>query len=106
MKSCVHPDVFIKTDQRTGYSPLKETFEKLVQVKSGSKGNNFPETHRIIMGMKGCPRGIHHHVEILQTYLDEYSYRLNRSFMKNGIFDNLLTCMVECQPCPYKIIRD
>lgn len=106
MKTCIDPDAYIKTDQWTGYHPLKETFGNLVQVKSGSKGNHFPEMHRVIMNLKGWLRGIHHSVDHLQAYLDEYSYRFNRSFMKEGIFDNLLKRMVNGQPYPYKMIRN
>lgn len=40
----------------------------------------------------------------LQAYIDEYTYRFNRSFMKDKIFENLMKRMVKAQPCPYKII--
>ena len=98
MRFHIDPDTVIKTDKWAGYTPLKKDFSKLIQVKSGSKGNNFPEMHRVIMGLKGWLRGIHHHVENLQAYLDEYSYRFNRNFMKKGIFDNLLSRMMICAP--------
>jgi hypothetical protein len=38
----------------------------------------------------------------LQDYLDEYCYRFNRSFMKEGIFENLMVRMVNTPPCPLK----
>ena len=98
MRFHIAPDTVIKTDKWAGYTPLKKKFSKLIQVKSGSKGNNSPEMHRVIMGLNGWFRGIHHHVENLQAYLDEYSYRFNRIFMKKGIFDNLLSRMMVCAP--------
>jgi len=49
-------------------------------------------------------RGIHHHVEHLQDYLNEYCYRFNRSFMSDGIFENLMKRMVEHEPYPLKNI--
>ena len=44
------------------------------------------------------------HVEDLQDYLDEYFYRFNRSFIKEGIFDNLMFRMVNTPPCYIKIL--
>ncbi|MCA0426979.1 MAG: IS1595 family transposase, partial [Bacteroidetes bacterium] len=34
---------------------------------------------------------------------NEYTYRFNRHFMKEGIFDNLMKRMVEKEPYPYKM---
>lgn len=104
MKSAISPGAQVKTDRWTGYGPLKNDFKKLEQVPSGKKGANFPDMHRAIMGFKGWLRGIHHHAEHLQAYIDEYTYRFNRNFMKEKIFDNLMTRMVKAQPCPYKTI--
>lgn len=94
----------IKTDLWTGYKPLAAKFKNLKQVHSGVKGSNFPDLHRVIMGFKSWLRGIHHHVYYLQSYINEYSYRFNRSNMREGIFENLLNRMVAAKPCPYKII--
>lgn len=94
----------IKADKWSGYSPLKKDFANLLQVSSGKKGQNFPELHRTIMNFKGWLRGIHHHVNHLQAYIDEYSYRFNRAGMKEGIFENLMKRMVKANPLPYKLI--
>jgi hypothetical protein len=102
MKDTIEPDTEIKTDEWTGYKPLKKDFANLRQVPSGKKGDNFPDLHRVIMGFKGWLRGMHHRVENLQAYIDEYCYRFNRSNMKDGIFDNLLRRMVKTDPLPYK----
>ncbi len=104
MKTTIGLDAQIKTDKWRGYSPLAKDFKNLVQVDSGKKGGNFPDLHRCIMGFKGWLRGMHHQVENLQAYIDEYCYRFNRSNMKDGIFDNLLTRMVNTEPFPYKPI--
>lgn len=82
-----------------GVLPLKKDFINLKQVASGKKGGNFPELHRAIMGFKGWLGGMHHQAEYLQAY---NCYRFNRSFMKEGIFDNLLGKMVEAPPVTYK----
>jgi len=102
MKDTIEPDTEIKTDEWTGYKPLKKDFVNLRQVPSGKKGDNFPDLHRVIMGFKGWLRGMHHQVENLQAYIDEYCYRFNRSNMKDGIFENLLRRMVKADPLPYK----
>ena len=102
MRDVIDKQTKIKTDKWRGYQPLKKDFENLVQVESGKKGGNFPELHRTIMGFKGWLRGMHHQVEHLQSYIDEYCFRFNRSFMKEGIFENLLLRMVNAQPITHK----
>jgi len=104
MREKIDREANIKVDKWNGYKPLNAEFKKLIQVDSGKKGKNFPEMHRVIMGFKGWLRGIHHHVEHLQAYIDEYTYRFNRHLMNKNIFDNLLIRMVQAKPCPYKII--
>lgn len=103
MKDTIEPGTEIKTDEWAGYKPLKKDFANLRQVPSGKKGDNFPDLHRVIMGFKGWLRGMHHRVENLQAYIDEYCYRFNRSNMKGGIFDNLLRRMINADPLPYKV---
>ena len=102
MKDHIASTAKITTDGWTGYTPLKENFENLKQIPSGKKGSNFPEMHRVIMGLKSWLRGMHHHVWDLQTYLDEYCYRFNRGFMGGGIFENLMKRMVNSPPCYIK----
>jgi len=104
MKTCITAEASVKTDEWTGYGPLKKEFANLEQVPSGKKGKNFPDLHRAIMGFKGWLRGIHHHADYLQAYIDEYTYRFNRNFMKEKIFENLMRRMVNGSPCTYKNI--
>jgi len=94
----------IKTDEWNGYVPIKKYFTELKQVPSGKKGENFPDLHRVIMTFKSWLRGMHHHAEHLQSYIDEYTYRFNRNFMTKGLFDNLLNRMMLLQPHTYKMI--
>jgi transposase-like protein len=97
----VSMDAQVRTDGWRGYSPLKKDWMKLEQEKSGKKGNNFKQMHRVIMGLKSWLRGMHHSVKHLQAYLDEYCYRFNRNKMKEGIFDNLMKRMVTYPPKTY-----
>jgi len=85
-------------------SLFKKDFENLIHIKSGKKGENFPELHRVIMNFKGWLLGVHHHVDDLQEYINEYTYRFNRSFMKENIFENLMKRMISANSCPYKKI--
>lgn len=104
MKANIESDAMVKTDKWSGYKPLKKDFSNLFQIPSGKKGENFPDLHRVIMGFKGWLRGMHHHADHLQAYINEYTYRFNRNFMKSNIFDNLLNKMMNAKPCPYKMI--
>lgn len=106
MKEHIDKNARVTTDMWTGYAPLSKYFENHKRIYSGDKGGNFPELHRSIMNLKGWLRGMHHHVNDLQDYLDEYCYRFNRSFMKEKIFDNLLKRMVFHKPCMIKNISD
>lgn len=104
MEQKIVKEAEITTDGWLAYHGLKKQFHNLKQIRSGKKGRNFSILHRTIMGFKLWLKGIHGHATHLQGYLDEYCYRFNRSFMKEGIFDNLLTRMVRGAPCPYKMI--
>ena len=89
----------VKTDEWTGYSPLKKEYKKLEQIPSGS-GKGFPDLHIHIMNIKGWLRGIHHHCseERLQGYLDEYHFRYNRRNNIGVIFNTLIKRMVMNKP--------
>ena len=104
MKQKIVADAHVKTDQWSGYKPLATEFKNLEQIKSGKKGEHFKDMHRIIMGFKGWLRGIHHRVQYLQAYINEYCYRFNRNKMKEGIFDNLINRMVRTHPYPLKLM--
>jgi len=106
MKDHISPQAQITTDKWTGYQPLLKTFEHMTQIYSGDKGRSFPEIHRVIMLLKSWLRGVHHHVDGLQDYLNEYCYRFNRSFMKKGIFENLMNRMIQSPPCLIKNISN
>ena len=94
MRAKIKPQSNIKTDKWHGYKPLKSEFKNLIQLSSGEKGGNFPEIHRAVMLFKAWLRGIHHRITDLQAYIDEYTYRFNRNYMKTSIFDNLIIRMI------------
>jgi hypothetical protein len=45
---------------------------------------------------------MHHNVDNLQAYIDDYTYRFNRKKMKDGKFENLISRRVNRSPYPYK----
>ncbi len=53
---------------------------------------HLPWVHILISNLKSSLRAIFHGVskKHLQRYLDEYSYRFNRRFVENQLFDRLL----------------
>lgn len=104
MHKTIGKDAKITTDQWTGYKSLEKEFANMSHKKSGKKGENFPELHRIIMNFKSWLRELHYHVGDLQDYINEYTYRFNRNFMKGNIFDNLMNRMLQTPPHTYKTI--
>lgn len=98
-ESHVAIEAHVVTDKWTGYSPLKSTYKRLEQIKSGG-GKNFPQLHTHIMRFKSWLRGIHHHCSgtHIQGYLDEFHFRFNRRSFLDTILDKLLTRMVEAKP--------
>jgi len=98
----INPQAIVKTDQWTGYKPLKAKYKNLEQSKS-DKGKNFLLIHRQIMMFKSWLRGIHHHCTHLQRYLDEFCYRFNRLKYPQTLFHNLIERMVFAVPIIYPI---
>ena len=88
----------VRTDGWTVYLPLKKDYANIERDYSGKKGVNFNMMHRCIMMFKAWLQSDHHHVNNLQTYLDEYSYRNNRHLMGKNIFENLMRRMVSNEP--------
>ena len=92
----ISKNAIIKTDEWTGYKPLKKEYPNLVQIPSES-GKGFPDIHIHIMNLKGWLRGIHHHCseDHLQGYLNEYHFRFNRRNNEEVLFNTLIKRMVE-----------
>ena len=102
MRDTIDKSSDIQTDEWSGYKPLTSEFTNLTQKQSGKKGGNFPLMHRFIMTFKAWLRGTHHHVNNLQAYINEYTFRYNRHIMKRGIFENLLAKVIAHPPKTYK----
>lgn len=95
----------IKTDKWTGYKPLKNEYN-ILQSKS-DKGNSSKEIHTIIHQLKSWLRSTFSWVDKghIQKYLDEFSYRINRSIHKENIFDLLIQRMINTKYIGYQDIK-
>ena len=65
------------------------------------------QMHTIIHQVKSWLRSIYSwvHEAHIEKYLDEYSFRINRSIHKQTIFDNLIQRMIKAQPITYQAIK-
>lgn len=85
----------VTTDQWKGYIPIAREYN-ITQTPS-DKGKNFLILHIMIHKVKSWIRDVYSWVSEyhLNRYLDEFSYRLNRSQTKGTIFHNLIKRMVD-----------
>ena len=93
----------VTTDKWTGYIPLQKNYN-ITQIKSNN--SDFFELNTIIHQLKAGLRSVYSwvHKFHIEKYLDEYSYRLNRSIHKQTIFDNLINRIVKHKHVGYKDI--
>ncbi|MFN2262600.1 MAG: IS1595 family transposase, partial [Psychroflexus sp.] len=91
----------VNTDKWTGYIPLKDQYT-IKQLKSNTV--DFFEMNTIVHQVKSWLRSTFSwmHEDHIEKYLDEYSYRLNRSIHKQTIFDNLINRMMNSQHVGYQ----
>ena len=94
----------VETDKWSGYKPLMKIYN-INQTKS-NKGSTFFEMNTIIHQAKSWLRSTFSwiHEGHIEKYLDEYSYRLNRSIHKETIFDNLINRLMKTKTIGYKQI--
>lgn len=97
-------DAKVHTDKWSGYSPIKKIYN-ITQTKS-NKGSTFFEMNTIIHQAKAWLRSNFSwvHEGHIEKYLDEYSYRLNRSLNKETIFDNLIRRIINAKHLGYSDI--
>lgn len=88
----------VVTDKWTGYSPLKQAYN-IAQVPSNN-GKNFKELHLIVHQIKSWIRTIPTHASKhhMDKYLNEFSFRLNRSRFKQSIFHKTIERMLHHKP--------
>ncbi len=92
----------VVTDKWKGYRPLMKQYN-ITQIESGH-GLNFKALHTMIHQVKSWIRTTYSWVSEfnINRYLNEFCYRINRSLMKENIFNNLIRRMVAAE----KIYQD
>lgn len=85
----------VLTDKWKGYRPLMKEYN-ITQTKSDG-GKNFIALHTMIHQVKSWIRTIYSSVaeSHVNRYLNEFCYRINRSQMKENIFNNIMNRMVK-----------
>lgn len=95
----------VLTDKWTGYKPLANEYK--ITQKYSDKGGSMKQLHTIIHQLKSWLRSVYSwvHEDHIEKYLDEYSFRINRSIFKQNIFDALINRMMTGQPVTYQMIK-
>ena len=80
----------IDTDKWKGYRPLMKKYN--ITQSLSDKGRGMPQMHIVIHQIKSWLRTIYSWVHPLHidSYLDEYSFRINRSIFKTSIFHKVM----------------
>ena len=90
----ISKEATVTTDKWKGYWPLMEHYD-ITQIES-NHGLNFKALHTMIHQVKSWIRTTYSWVSDynVDRYLNEFCYRINRSQMKESIFNNLIGRMV------------
>lgn len=90
----VNKDAVVFTDQSTSYVNISELVEIHVSEKSNKETTNtiLKWSHVTISNAKRTFLGVYHKIKAtyLQNYLDEFTYKLNRRYFGDRLFDRLL----------------
>lgn len=95
----------VLTDKWTGYKPIAKEYN--INQKYSDKGGSMKQMHTIIHQLKSWLRSTYSwvHEEHIEKYMDEYSFRINRSIHKQTIFHTLISRMVKSKPFSYQLIK-
>ncbi len=94
----------VNTDKWKGYRPLMSEYDINQSLSDGGRG--MPQIHIIIHQIKSWLRTIYSwvHPKHINSYLDEFSFRINRSIYKYSIFDKIIERVVNNRHIAYKEI--
>jgi transposase-like protein len=97
-------DANIDTDKWKGYRPLMKEYN--ITQNNSDNGRSMPQMHIIIHQIKSWLRTIHSwvHPEHIDSYLDEFSFRINRSIFKETIFHKIMERVVQSEHLSYNQI--
>jgi len=93
------------TDKWSGYKPIMNTYD--ITQKDSDNGAEMKQMHTIIHQLKSWLRSIYSwvHKDHIEKYLDEFSFRINRSIFKQTIFHKLCERMVESNHTSYQKLK-
>jgi len=103
--SHISTEAHVLTDKWTGYIPIAKRFN--IEQRYSDKGGSMKQMHTIIHQVKSWLRSVYTwvHEDHIEKYLNEYSFRINRSIYKETIFDCLIKRMVNKEPITYQMIK-
>jgi len=101
----ISTDAQVYTDKWSGYKPLMSTYS--INAQQSNNGSSMKQIHIIIHQVKSWLRSVFSwvHKDHIQKYLDEYSFRINRSIYKETIFHKLASRMMEHEKTDFKAIK-
>lgn len=90
----IAPKTEVRTDGLKSYKFLANTYEHIpvVAKRIGNKSHLLPKVHIVVANLKMWLRGTYNSLpdRHLQHYLDEFTFRFNRRWNLENIFDKLL----------------
>lgn len=91
----ISENALVTTDGWKGYWPLMKQYN--ISQEKSDKGSNFKAMHTMIHQVKSWLRTTYSWVSDfnIDRYFSEFCYRINRSQMKENIFNNIIRRMVE-----------
>lgn len=103
--SQISKQAHVLTDKWTGYVPISKCFD--IEQKYSDKGASMKHMHTIIHQLESWLRSTYSwvHENHIEKYLDEFSFRINRSIYKQTIFHNLIIKMIKAEPITYQMIK-
>lgn len=101
----IAPTATVFTDKWTGYTPIKADYN--IISKYSAKGNSMKQIHTIIHQLKSWLRSVYSWIDEkhIEKYLDEFSFRINRSIYKDTIFHKLMERIIQHHSITYQMIK-
>jgi transposase-like protein len=105
IKSYVTPGVTVSSDAFKSYTFLSLNYvhKPIARSRYSSDAESLPKIHIVIANLKMWLRGTYNCLpsKHLQKYLDEFTFRFNRRWKMDNIFDKLLDRCIVNHPCTY-----
>ncbi len=100
----ISKDADVLTDKWSGYKPISNEYN--ITQELSDFGSSMKQLHTIIHQVKSWMRSVYSwvHKEHIESYLAEFSFRINRSIYKQSIFHKLIERMVKAKPYSYQMI--